>query len=184
MEQGLTPSRTSAPAAELAPFVERALEAIGREYPNHVQHLMLDDADARPPRDLTPVFFGSFDWHSAVHGHWCVVRGLACGIEGQLAARAAEALERSLTPERVAGEVAYASAPERAGFERPYGLAWLLQLGAELRRSASPRAFGWHDALRPLEALAMRRLTEWLPRLRWPIRSGEHSQTAFALGLA
>src|SRR5438552_4867640 len=145
---------------------------------------MRDDADARPPRELTPVFFGSFDWHSAVHGHWGVARGLARGITGPLAARATTALERSLNPERVAAEVAYVAAPERAGFERPYGLAWLLQLGAELRESANPRAFAWHDALRPLESVAMLRLTEWLPRLRWPIRSGEHSQSAFALGLA
>ena len=169
---------------DLKPIVERALAAIGREYPSHIQHVMLGDADARPPRELTPAFFGAFDWHSAVHGHWCVVRGLACGIDGPLAARAVTALDRSFTPERIAGEVRYADAPERAGFERPYGLAWLLQLAAELRESASPRAYGWHDALRPLESLALRRLTEWLPRLKWPIRSGEHSQSAFALGLA
>src|SRR5207247_1597983 len=126
-------------------------------------------------RELTPAFFGSFDWHSAVHGHWCLARGVRCGVDGALATRAQAALDASLTDERIAGELAYLEVPERAGFERPYGMAWLLQLAAELRTWPTPRAFGWHAALRPLEALAQRRLVEWLPRLAWPIRSGEHS---------
>jgi hypothetical protein len=169
--------------SQLTPFVERALDAIAREYPSHVQLLMLRDADARPPRELTPAFFGSFDWHSAVHGHWCVARGLRCGVDGALAVRALDALERSLTPANLAREAEYVGAPERTGFERPYGLAWLLQLATELREWTSPRAFGWHEALRPLESVALGRVLEWLPRLRWPVRTGEHGQTAFALGL-
>ena len=123
---------------DLKPIVERALAAIGREYPSHIQHVMLGDAAARPPRELTPAFFGAFDWHSAVHGHWCVVRGLACGIDGPLAARAVTALDRSFTPERIAGEVRYADAPARVSSAR------MVSRGcSNSRRScASPRAPG------------------------------------------
>ena len=171
-------------AADLTPFAARALDAIAREYPSHLAHLLRDDHDARPPRELTPVFFGSFDWHSAVHGHWCLARCLRRGLHGELAARVSSALDHSLDPARLAREAEYLGAAGREGFERPYGLAWVLQLAAELREWESPRAFGWHAALRPLERIAIDRIVSWLPRLRWPIRSGEHSQSAFALGLA
>ena len=168
----------------LSPFAACALDSIAREYPSHVAHLMRDDHDVRPPRELTPVFFGSFDWHSAVHGHWCLARCLRMGLTGDLAGRATAALDHSFDPSKLAREAEYVAAPGREGYERPYGLAWVLQLGAELREWPSPRAFGWHAALRPLEQIAIERLTSWLPKLRWPIRSGEHSQSAFALGLA
>jgi hypothetical protein len=161
-----------------------ALAAVSREYPSHVSHLLRDDRDVRPPRDLTPAFFGSFDWHSAVHGHWCLVRLLRAAPRAAFAPLAVETLATSLTREKLAAEHEYMSPPERAGFERPYGLAWLLQLGAELREWDTPDAARWHAALRPLEALAVARLSSWLPRLSRPIRSGEHAQTAFAMGLA
>lgn len=161
-----------------------ALAAVGREYPSHVCHLLRDDRDVRPPRELTPAFHGSFDWHSAVHGHWCLARLLRVTPRASFAPLAIETLANSLTPEKLAAEHEYVSAPERAGFERPYGLAWLLQLGAELREWESPDAARWHAALRPLEALAVARLSSWLPRLSHPVRSGEHGQSAFAMGLA
>ena len=169
---------------ELVRFAEMALAGIHREYPNHVSHLMRGDEDARAPRELWPVFHGCFDWHSAVHGHWCLVRLLRCYPEAPCAASARDALRSSFTPERVAGEVAYFGAEGRAGFERPYGLAWLLQLCAELREWDDPDGRAWHGLLAALETIAVARFTEWLPKLPWPIRSGEHSQTAFALGLA
>ena len=160
------------------------LECVHREYPSHVSHALAGDRDARPPRELTPAFFGSFDWHSAVHGHWCLARLARLHPGAAFGPRALEALERTLTPGHIASEVAYASAPGREGFERPYGLAWLLQLAAELREWPGARAAAWRAALEPLERLAADRLCGWLPRLRWPVRSGEHGQTAFALGLA
>ena len=160
------------------------LDAVAREYPSHVSHALFSDADARPPRELTPAFFGSFDWHSAVHGHWTLARLVRTEPDAAFVPEARAALARSFTPERIAGELAYVSAKGREGFERPYGLAWLLQLAAELRTWEDPDAAGWRDALAPLEAHAARRLSEWLPRLRWPVRTGEHGQTAFALGLA
>ena len=159
------------------------LAALGRDYPFHLQHLMHADADARTPRELTPAFHGAFDWHSSVHGHWCLARLLRLHPRAGFAGAATAALDRSLTAHAIAGELAYSSTPGREGFERPYGLAWLLQLAAELREWDSADAKRWGAALAPLEALTRERLTAWLPRLAWPVRSGEHSQTAFALGL-
>ena len=179
-------ARAPAPGA----FAEMALAAVHREYPNHILHLLTSDADARPPRELHPAFFGCFDWHSAVHGHWCLARLARLHPEARFTPLARAALASSLTAGHLAVETAYAGAPGRAGFERPYGLAWLLQLGAELREweaegsAASAEAGAWRAALAPLEDLASRRLAEWLPKLPWPVRGGEHSQTAFALGLA
>src|SRR5262249_50339468 len=122
---------TAAEREHAAPIAAMALAAIGREDPSHVTHLLLSAADVRPPRELTPAFYGSFDWHSAVHGHWCIAR-LARRHPGASFARAARAaLEQSLTRDRLAAEVAYMGASGREGFERPYGLAWLLQLAAE-----------------------------------------------------
>ena len=166
------------------PIAEMVLECVRREYPSHLSHLLAGDADARPPRELTPAFFGSFDWHSAVHGHWCLARLLRCLPDAGFAERARAALDASLTAPNLAAEAAYAATAGREGFERPYGLAWLLQLALELREWTSRPAQIWRAALVPLETLAAERLRGWLTRLRWPVRSGEHGQTAFALGLA
>ena len=160
-------------------FANLALACVHREYPNKIAHALASDADARPPRELTPAFYGCFDWHSSVHGHWLLARLLRLYPEAPFSARAQAALEQSLTPRNIRAEVAYLQAEGRATFERPYGLAWLLTLGLELRESKSPLA----PVLAPLEAAAVARLKTWLPKLSHPVRSGEHSQTAFALGL-
>ena len=160
------------------------LAAVHREYPSHVTHLLASDEDARTPRELTPAFYGSFDWHSAVHGHWALARLARTLPDAPLATRARAGLERSLTSANIVREVAYMSAPGRAGFERPYGLAWLLQLCAELREWNDEAAARWQVALEPLEGLCVEHLRSWLPKLSWPIRTGLHSQSAFALGLA
>lgn len=170
----------------LARCAEMALAGLHREYPNHVALVMTSDDDARPPRELTPVFYGCFDWHSAVHSHWTLVRLLRLGLASAHAGRAREGLDTGFTASRVAREVEYIGAPHRGGFERPYGLAWLLQLCAELReweREGDGTARRWRETLEPLERLVARRLAAWLPPLIAPIRTGEHSQTAFALGL-
>jgi len=169
---------------DVEPIAEMVLGWIPREYPSHLSHLLAGDADARPPRELTPAFYGAFDWHSSVHGHWCLVRLLRLFPEARFAARAESTLAAGLTAQHIATETAYMGAPGREGFERPYGLAWLLQLALELREWGSGPAPHWLAALGPLEALAAERLRGWLPRLRWPVRSGEHGQTAFAFGLA
>jgi hypothetical protein len=169
--------------AAAARFAQLALECVHREYPNKLAHVLHDDADARPPRQLTPAFYGCYDWHSSVHGHWLLAR-LARLLPGTaLAASARAALARSLTTENIAAEVAYLRGAGRTSFERPYGLAWLLQLAAELRAWDDPQARDWVAALEPLETEAAQRIAAWLPKLQYPIRSGEHSQTAFAFGL-
>ena len=170
-------------AAAASRFAELALHCVHLEYPNKLSHTLASDADARPPRELAPAFFGCYDWHSSVHGHWLLARLAKQFPAAPFATAARAALDRSLTPANIAGEVTYFQAPGRASFERPYGLAWLLQLAAELRTWDDPQARAWAQALAPLEDEAARRLRTWLPKLQYPIRVGEHSQTAFAFGL-
>lgn len=180
---GSTPPPPDFSAEAATRFAELALTCVHQEYPNKIAHVMSGDADARPPRELTPAFYGCYDWHSAVHGHWLLVRLARTFPEAPFAARAREAVAQSLTPANIEAEVRYLSGPGRVSFERPYGLAWLLQLAAELREWDDPQAREWSAALKPLEAAAANRLREWLPKLSRPIRVGEHDQTAFAFGL-
>lgn len=165
-------------------FARLALECVHREYPNKIAHVLQNDDDALPPRELTPAFYGCYDWHSAVHGHWLLARLVRMFPEAPFAKAARTALEESLTPEKIAREVAYLEGPGRGTFERPYGLAWLLQLSAELHEQDDPSARRMAEAIAPLESLAADRFAIWLPKLTHPIRTGEHSQTAFAFGLA
>lgn len=177
-------------AAIAGRFAALALSCVHREYPNKIAHVLDGDDDVAPPRALTPAFYGCYDWHSSVHGHWLLARVARLFPEAEFAAPARAALARSLTDANVAGELRYLSGAGRVSFERPYGLAWLLQLAAELREWAhddtagAGEAAGWAEALAPLEAAAAVRLKEWLGKLTYPIRAGEHSQSAFALGLA
>jgi hypothetical protein len=179
-----TPAAESAfDAASAARFADLALHCVHLEYPNKLAHTLASDADVRPPRALTPAFYGCYDWHSSVHGHWLLVRLARQFPQAPFVPPARAALARSLTPDNVATEVAYLQASGRASFERPYGLAWLLMLAAELRGWDDPQARQWSAALQPLERAAADRLRNWLPKLHYPIRVGEHSQTAFAFGL-
>ena len=166
-----------------ARFARMALENVAREYPNHITHLLNGDADAKTPRQLHPAFYGSYDWHSSVHSHWLLVRLLRLFPHAGFAPEIRRLLDRHLTADKLAAEQAYFERPHRATFERPYGLAWLLQLAAELHEWHVAEAMHWHALLAPLEKLAKARFAEWLPKLTHPVRSGEHSQTAFALGM-
>jgi DUF2891 family protein len=177
------PSASGFDAAAAERFANLALSCVHREYPNKIAHVLNGDADVKPPRELTPAFFGCYDWHSAVHGHWLLARLARRFPDQPLAAKAREALDKSLTPENVAAEVQYLEGPGRNTFERPYGLAWLLQLAAELREWDDPQARRWAAALEPLELAAARRIRAWAPKLSFPIRIGEHNQTAFGFGL-
>ena len=159
-----------------------AREAIAREYPVALVVTLERAEDLGTPRELTPAFHGSFDWHSAVHGHWTLARGARLHPDAAWAGNARRSLGHSLTAENLARELAFLE--KRPGFERPYGLAWLLQLAAELRGWDTPAVRVWAQMLAPLEELAAKRLVEWATRLPWPVRSGEHGQSAFALGLA
>jgi hypothetical protein len=164
-------------------FARLALACVHQEYPNKISHVLLADADARVPRELTPVFYGCYDWHSSVHGHWLLARVARLLPEASFAGEARAALDRSFTAENLAAELRYLEGRGRVSFERPYGLAWLLQLAAELREWGTPQARVWAELLAPLERAAAARIREWLPKLTRPVRVGEHSQTAFALGL-
>jgi hypothetical protein len=164
-------------------FAGLALDCIHKEYPGKIAHVLSGDQDVQPPRKLTPAFFGCYDWHSAVHGHWLLARLTRTFPQAPFATRARRELAFSLTPENIAAEVRYLDGPGRTSFERPYGLAWLLQLAAELRAWDDEQARAWSAALGPLEAAAAARLKTWLPKLTNPIRIGEHDQTAFAFGL-
>jgi hypothetical protein len=165
-------------------FANLALACIHREYPNKTgHHILASDHDARPPRELTPAFYGCFDWHSAVHGHWMLARLARLYPDAAFAARAHHALAKSLTVENLAREAEYMQADVRSSFERPYGLAWLLQLAAELADWKDPAAQRWSSALQPPVDVAVRRIEAWLPKLSHPVRSGEHSQSAFSLSL-
>ena len=164
-------------------FAKLALECVRKEYPNKISHVLNSDADVAPPRKLTPAFCGCYDWHSSVHGHWLLVRLLRTFPDASFAKPARDALKGSLTAENLKTEAAYLRGDGRASFERPYGLAWLLQLCAELREWEDPQAREMLGNLKPIEDAAIERLTTWLPKLSHPIRIGEHNQTAFALGL-
>lgn len=165
-------------------FAGLALAGIGREWPHAYQHLARCPADVRPPRELHPAFFGCFDWHSSVHGHWTLARLLRLFPTLPCAARIRAALDGSLTEGNISAELAYFQAPGRGSFERPYGWGWLLALAAELRAGPDLCARRWSRAMRPLEGFIAESFCGYLPRLPYPVRTGVHSNTAFALSLA
>ena len=164
-------------------LAELVLACVHREYPSKIAHVLNSAADALPPRELTPAFFGCYDWHSAVHGHWALARLASAFPSAPFSSRSRVVLAQSLTVSNLQAEALYMSAPGRGSFERPYGLAWLLTLAAELRAWPEMEAKKWADALDPLKRFALGRIEAWLPKLFRPVRSGEHSNTAFSLGL-
>lgn len=166
-------------AAELAKL---AIGGLHREYPNKPSNVLASAADVRSPKELHPAFYGCFDWHSSVHGHWMLVKLLKSNPEHAFAAQSRAKLAESLTVEKIAAEVAYFQTKENRSFERMYGWAWLLRLVAELRTWQDPDAVRWSEALRPLEQEIVSLTLGYLPRLSVPIRTGVHPDTAFALG--
>ncbi|MDJ0711042.1 MAG: DUF2891 domain-containing protein [Woeseiaceae bacterium] len=164
-------------------FALLALSCVHKEYPNKIAHVLNSDADVGPPRELTPAFYGCFDWHSSVHGHWLLVRILRMDNETPLRPAIIDALNVSFTADNIAAEVAYYTGPDRSSFERPYGIAWFLQLVAELHESDDPTLRAWRQILAPLELEIVARIRSWLPNLAYPIRLGTHNQSAFAFGL-
>lgn len=164
-----------------AKFVELVLNCVECQYPHSNIYWLNNDDDVKPPRELTPAFYGCLDWHSAVHGHWLLARLARCFPQASFSLAAKQTLEKSLTPQNIEGEVAYFQ--HHPLFECPYGVAWLLQLAAELHQWNDISAKQWRDALQPLENLIADSLKCWLEKLTVPNRTGMHKQTAFALGL-
>ena len=164
-------------------FAALALACVQKEYPNKIAHVLNSPEDIKGPRALTPAFYGCYDWHSSVHGHWMLARLVRTFPNAPFAVEAMAALKANITPANIGVEVSYLNGTGRESFERPYGLAWLLQLGAELREMKTTDAATLSSALKPLEAAVVARLKAWLPKLAYPIREGEHPQTAFSFGL-
>ena len=165
-------------------FARMPLTYLRQEYPNHIMHLLNDDGDVLPPRELHPIFYGCFDWHSAVHGYWLLLRCVRLYPELPCRDAIVALFDEHITEEKVAKELAYFTAPFRASFERPYGYGWLLALAQELKQSSLPQAAGWYQMLEPLTQDIRNRLVDYLGKLTYPIRVGTHYSTAFALALA
>ncbi|MDB2437739.1 DUF2891 domain-containing protein [Hellea sp.] len=169
-------------------FSALALTCVHQEFPNKISRTTDTAEEIGTPKELFPAFYGCFDWHSSVHGHWLLVRLLRVGPQDAAWRDDAVAkLNQSFTAENIAGEVANYNRPAAGSWERPYGLAWYLQLTAELREWAeednNPQAQKWLDTLEPLETDIAAGLKGWLPKLAYPIRLGTHNQSAFAFGL-
>lgn len=164
-------------------FAVLALAHVEREYPNKMDHVLAEAADIVGPRAVHPIFFGSFDWHSCVHGYWLLARLARLYPELSRAPQILALFERAVTPENVAAECAYLERPHARGFERPYGWAWLLALQAELERGEVAAIVKAARNLRPLAAAFAARFQAFLPLSDYPIRTGVHSSTAFALRL-
>ena len=156
-----------------------ALDNVAREYPRHVAHLLTGAGEELSPRKHHPAFFGSYDWHSAVHMHWLLARVLRLHPSIPESKAITALLERHLSADALKQELAFFNAPGGRMFERPYGWAWLLKLQAELRELDR-----WHQAVAPLAEEIARRFTKYVQGLPYPVRAGTHGNTAFACILA
>jgi hypothetical protein len=161
-----------------------AFKCIHTEYANHLQHAMQSDKDVGTPSQLHPVFYGCYDWHSSVHGHWLLVKLLREFPD--LAARDSivQAIDMTLTPDNIATEVAYFKAPGRVSYERPYGWSWLLKLTTELATWDHPLGKKWFGIIQPLALQVVKNYKSYLPGLYYPLRRGVHANTAFGISFA
>jgi hypothetical protein len=167
---------------QVAVFARLALKGLDIEYPNKPSNVMAGAEDVRSPKDMHPAFYGCFDWHSSVHGHWMLIRLLKlhpdCAVGDEIRA----ALDAHLTAENIRAEAAYFNQKHNRSFERMYGWAWALRLAAELHDWDDPQAQQWATNFKPLEDTIVALTMGFLPRLTWPIRTGVHPDTAFAFG--
>ena len=165
-------------------FSRLALDCVQKEFPNKISRTTNTADTIGPPKEIFPIFYGCFDWHSAVHGHWLLVRLLReAPANAAWRDEAIAKLNQNFTEENMAGELANFRREERGSWERPYGWAWYLQLTAELREWDDPQAKTWLDILEPLEADIVQATKDWLPKLAYPIRLGTHNQSSFAFTL-
>jgi DUF2891 family protein len=165
-------------------FASLALAHVTREYPNKLDHVLNGPQDLRAPSELHPVFYGSFDWHSNVHGYWLLATLLRRIPSLSESGRISELFDAQFTAAKVDREVAYVLQPSRGTFERPYGWAWLLMLSAELARHTTASGRRWSATVRPLADAFVRRFREFLPKASYPVRVGTHFNTAFAIALS
>ena len=160
------------------------LECVLKEYPNKLGQVVGDKNDLREPSDLHPTFYGCFDWHSAVHGHWSLVKLLKDFPKINEREDAIQKLKTTLTAENVLNEVEYFKGKHNKSYERTYGWAWLLKLAEELNTWDDPLARELEANLQPLTDMIVDKYIEFLPKLVYPIRVGEHTNTAFGLSFA
>jgi hypothetical protein len=165
-------------------FARIALDNVVREYPGKPEHVLNGPGDVSFPRVLHPAFYGSYDWHSSVHMHWMLVRLLRRFPALREAAEIAALLDRHLSRDAIAGEVAYLARPGTASFERTYGWAWLLKLAEELGRGTTPDFARWRENIEPLAKAFVARYLAYLPRAAYPLRGGTHPNSAFGLAFA
>ncbi|WP_206956839.1 DUF2891 domain-containing protein [Trinickia acidisoli] len=164
-----------------AKFADLALSHLTLEYPNKLTHSLAGPQDVRSPRELHPIFYGSYDWHSCVHGYWLLLRLLDRYPALPQAQAISEVVDTHFTQANVAGELAYLSLPHNQGFERPYGWGWLLALAGQLDAMRSSQAARWAATLAPLTNVFIERFETFLPKATYPLRVGTHFNTAFAL---
>jgi hypothetical protein len=184
LAQLLAFSQSSLTEAQASHFAKLALKCIQQEYPNKPGEVVASDKDIKPVREYRPAFYGCFDWHSSVHGHWMLVKLLKEFPEMPEAAQIKTALSQNLTPENLLVEVQFFKDSSNKTFERTYGWAWLLKLADELHTWDNHYARQWEAALQPLTDLICQYYLGFLPKLVYPIRVGEHSNTAFGLSFA
>jgi len=167
-------------AATASKMARIALGHVTKEYPHKLDHVLIGDQDALPPRTLHPIFFGSFDWHSCVHGWWTLLTLRRLYPTMPEATEIGSLASDSFRDEKVAAELAYLGRPLSRGFERPYGWGWLLYLHLEATRHSQ----SWAAEIEPLARAFAARLRDYLQVLTYPIRVGTHFNTAFALILS
>ena len=165
-------------------FARPALRCIRREYPNKLDHVLADATQVRSPSQLHPAFYGCFDWHSSVHGHWLLAHLLRLCPALPEADEIRDALNANLNAENLLTEAAYFKQGGRGSFERMYGWAWLLKLAEELGSSSDEDAQRWSENLAPLVEAVVGRYLAFLPKQTYPIRTGVHPNTAFGLSFA
>jgi hypothetical protein len=164
-------------------FADIALGHVRREYPNKPDHVLAGPQDARTPSQLHPIFYGSYDWHSCVHGYWLILHLLERFPDLPEAARIVAVVDQHFTDANVAGERAYLDLPHNRGFERPYGWAWLLALSAQIEALNLPQSARWSKTFAPLTETFVERFEAFLPKATYPLRVGTHFNMAFALAL-
>ncbi|WP_319590367.1 DUF2891 domain-containing protein [uncultured Draconibacterium sp.] len=161
-----------------------AYECIDQEYPNKTGHVLGDDSYLQPPRVMHPAFYGCFDWHSSVHGHWTLVKILSEFPDFKYRDEIIYKLKKNITAENILQEIAYFDDEHNSTYERTYGWAWLLKLDEALREWNDPVAMELQANLSPLVDLLANKFGEFLDKLVYPIRIGEHSNIAFGMSFA
>ena len=165
-------------------FAALALKCVAREFPNKPEHVINNKSEVQSPKTLHPAFYGCYDWHSSVHGHWMLIRLLKTFPNLPESAQIRSALSANLTAENINAEVAYMMQPNRQSFERTYGWAWALKLAEELYTWNNPEGRQWFANLAPLAEVIAASYRNFLPKQTYPIRTGVHPNTAFGLAFA